>query len=168
MDDPRRPPKPRTSPFGHEVPAHVRAQSLGPVDWDGGPITGVHSGPELARARAARPTAERLERLEVKHDDLAKHVGDMRESVGKMAGQLEVLPKLVDAIEKSADRSAQREHVTFTAQVDVDKAGRIATIRDVADAKKARRHLVTKIATGAIALLTSGAALHWLIGKVGS
>jgi hypothetical protein len=130
------------------------------------PITGVHSGEELARARAARPTDQRIGRLEEKHDRLDRIVGDIRADVSETKGKVSLLPKLIDESLRAVNDMRAREHVTFTAQVDVDRAKTVATIEDAADATRARRERVTKIVGGVIALLSSGALLHWLVGKL--
>lgn len=166
MDDPRRPQKPRTSPFGHPVPAHVAAQTPGPISWDEAPVTGVHTGEALAEARARRPTDVRFAHIEGRLDETAKTANATALAVAGMAGELKVLPELVDMIKQSAARAEQREHVTFTSQVQVDTAGRLATIADTADARRTRRALVAKVVAGAVALVTSGAFLHWLLGRV--
>ncbi len=158
--------KRRTPPGGYPVPAHVRAQTAPPVEYVQDEVTGNHVGEDLRIARARRSTDERIGRLEDKHDVLAAVVGDVREAVGTMSGQLEVLPRLIDIIERSASRAEQREHVTFTAQVDVDKAGRLATIGDTADAAKLRRSLIAKAVAGVIAIGTSGAFVHWLLERI--
>lgn len=155
MADNRDHERPKTNPHG--VPAFSAEE-----------VTGQYEGDELRQARARRPTDQRIERMEGKHDELrgdfktlAAHVGDLRESVGEMSGKLEVLPKLVDAIDRASDRVAQREHVTFTAQVDVDKAGKIAKIGDEADRRKTRRWLTAKLIAAGAGLLTTWEALRW-------
>ncbi len=83
-------------------------------------ITGKHAGVELAELRAMRPTDERIGRLETKHDQLATEVrtkndqfatevSGVRVEVAKMSGKLEVLPDLVKAVEKVADRAAEQD-----------------------------------------------------------
>jgi hypothetical protein len=134
-----------------------RAQSPA-VEFVCDDVTGQYEGEELQRMRAQRKPDDRIGRLEEKHDSLVKVVTETRVEVAKISGQLEVLPKLVDAINQSVQRTAQRDHVTFTAKVDVDKAQAL----DVIDARKAKRDTYLKIAA---ALLTGGALgklLHML------
>ena len=92
------------------------------------PVTGVYDGDDLRRARASRPTAARLERLEDKHDETRRDVADLRAVVGRIEGKLDVLPQLVEAVQASAERANQREQVTFTASVEVDKAQKLGGI----------------------------------------
>ncbi len=119
-------------------------------------VTGVMSGPELRDARARRPTDERIGRLETKHDEvradlkeltgdvkiMGGHVGDLRASVGEMSGKLEVLPELVEIVKGIADRAGQREHITLTAQVDVDKQRALEPL----ESARFRRKLILKVA----------------------
>ena len=90
--------------------------------------TGVYEGEDLRRARAQRPTGARLERLEDKHDETRRDVADLRAVVGRIEGKLDVLPQLVEAVQASAERANQREQVTFTASVEVDKAQKIGKV----------------------------------------
>ena len=92
------------------------------------PVTGVYDGEDLRRARASRPTAARLERLEDKHDETRRDVADLRAVVGRIEGKLDVLPQLVEAVQASAERANQREQVTFTASVEVDKAQKLGKV----------------------------------------
>ena len=155
-------PKRRTEPMGHEVPAIVRAQTARPLEEMAQEVTGVHTGEALKQMRAARPTEQRFEHIEGRIDGLSEHVN----TVAVAVAELKVLPDLVRSLEKAVDRTLQRDHVTFTSQVQVDTAGAIAKIEDTADAKKTRRALLAKIVAGVAALLTSGAGLHWLLEKL--
>lgn len=116
---------------------------------------------ELVEKRSERPHDARLTRLEEKHDNLVSVVGELRQTVGEVSGKLDILPQLVTAVKDASDRVQQREHVTFTAQVEVDKATKL----DVIDAHKQRRQLALKV----IGLLGAGGVVaevaHWLIGK---
>jgi len=118
-------------------------------------ITGRLQGEELAQARERRPTDERIGRLEQKHDQLANEVGGVRVAVATMAGKLEVLPELVKVVKDVAERAADREHVRFTAQVDIDKAQAEAQVNiskaqaeDVIDARRVRRRAIAKVVAG--------------------
>ena len=156
-------------------PTPVSVAAVAPAQEDGGPAvemvteeaTGVHSGEALREIRAMRPTDMRLERLEDKHDALSEAVGKMIGEVGEMRGELRVLPKLIEELSATARATQAREHVTFTAQVDVDTAKKVAHIHDKVDVKKQRRLRITKIVTGAVSIFSSGVVLHWLLGKLG-
>jgi hypothetical protein len=120
-------------------------------------VTGNYNGEELERRRAARPTDERLQRLETKHDELKrdvekrhdelkKDVGDVRldmrglsgqvsdtrsevsRAVGKLEGQEKVLGEMLDIVRKTHSDTVDRNHVKFTATVDVDRAKEMATV----------------------------------------
>lgn len=152
--------KKRTPPSGV---AAIKSASA--TRGDGGfeeDVTGQYDGDELDRLRAMRPADQRIARLEKKHDDLTQVVTETRVIVGEMSGQLSVLPELISVVRESANRASQREHVTFTAQVDVDKARQLDSI----EGKKANRQRITTIIGGAVTLLTSGAVIHWLVGKL--
>jgi len=133
----------------------------GAVEYVCDDVTGKYEGEELAIARSRRPTDTRIARLEDKHDALVAVVGEMGQALGRVEGKLDVLPQLVDAVKDASDRAQQREHVTFTAQVEVDKAAKL----DVIDARRQRRQLVLKV----VGLLGAGGVVaevaHWLIGK---
>ena len=90
--------------------------------------TGVVEGDDLRRIRARRPTAQRLERLEDKHDVLAAEHADMRAAVGRIEGQLEGLGPMVASLQKSADRLADRDDLHFKATLQVDQAARLGTV----------------------------------------
>lgn len=138
-----------------------------PKDF-GDEITGKYEGDELEQLRAERPVDERLGRLEKKHDELKKdvekkhdelkrdvaevrgdvkkvsgQVSDLREKVsgaiGKIEGQAPVLSEMLSIVKKSAER----EHVTFTAKVEVDKAQELAKV-EVGKAHELAEIAVTK------------------------
>jgi len=151
-------------------------------------ITGQHHGAELRAMRASRPPEVRLERMEDKHDELvsivsdtretfAREVGAIRTQVGKIEGKLDVLPELVSVVKGIATAREQREHLTFTAQVEVDQARKLAEIEkekdtavaekkaeldDRLDKKKSRRKLWIKI-LGGVGVLIAGAIVHAII-----
>lgn len=119
------------------------------------PVTGNYEGEELRAMREKRPPADRISRLEEKHDELVKEVTETRLEVAAMSGKLEVLPRLVDLVEKAADA----QHLTFTAKVEVDKAEKL----DAIDARKAKRQLIAKVAgLAAVAGAALGKLLHML------
>lgn len=83
-------------------------------------VTGQYEGEELQAQRAKRPTAERVARLENKHDALVATVGELRTEAAKMSGQLDTLVTLAaeerDAraareAREAAEREAKRKHV---------------------------------------------------------
>jgi hypothetical protein len=108
--------RPKSHPLG--IPAFVEED-----------VTGNFAGPELQAMRARRPTPARLLRLEDKHDKLDTKVDGIAQNVAEMRGELRVLPELVSVVRNVADRAAAREHVTFTAQVDVEKERAVAGVR---------------------------------------
>ena len=157
-------------------------------EFGGEEITGRYEGEELDERRAARAADERFGRLENKHDELKKdvgdvrsevkvlsgHVGDMRSAVsgavGTLNGQEKLLIETLSIVKKTHDREADREHVTFTATVDVDRAKELAKVEvnkeeklDTIDAKKKKRELVVK----GVGLFTSGGALIELLHRLG-
>ena len=162
-------------------------------------ITGRHEGEELGARRAQRPPDERFGRLEQKHDELKKdvekkhdelkkdvsdvrsdvkvlsgQVSDMRSdvsgAVGKLDGQEKLLTETLSIVRKTHDREADRDHVTFTATVDVDRAKELAKVEvnkeeklDTIDAKKKRREVIVK----GVGLFTSGGAIIELLHRLG-
>ena len=162
-------------------------------------ITGRYEGEELEERRAARSPDERSARLETKHDDLKKdvekkheelkkdvsevradvkglsgQVSDMRSAVsgavGKLEGQEKLLTETLSIVKKTHDRESDREHVTFTATVDVDRAKELAKVEvdkeeklDTIDAKKKKRELIVKGA----GLFASGGGLIELLHRLG-
>jgi len=162
-------------------------------------VTGRYEGEELGARRAQRPPDERFGRLEQKHDELKKdvekkhdelkkdvsdvrsdvkvlsgHVSDIRSdvsgAVGTLNGQEKLLIETLSIVKKTHDREADREHVTFTATVDVDRAKELAKVEvnkeeklDTIDAKKKKRELVVK----GVGLFTSGGALIELLHRLG-
>ena len=114
-------------------------------------VTGNYEGDELKKMRARRPTDERLTRLEDKHDVLDAKVDGIAVDVAGMKGQFTVIPRLVDTMEKAIEHLQQRDHVRFTASVDVDKAKELSKVeiealekRDEVDADKAKRTWISK------------------------
>lgn len=126
-------------------------------------ITGNHSGDDLRELRSRRPTGLRLELLEEKHDHLAAAVtdmhlettaefGDIKATLGEVAGAVKGLTTVVE-------NSLKRDHVTFSARVEVDKAGAL----DVIDAKKSKRELYAKLVGSA----ASGGILFEILHRLG-
>ena len=168
-------------------------------EFAGEEITGRYEGEELSERRAERPPDERFGRLEKKHDELKqdvekKHdelkkdvsdvrsdvkglssqVSDMRSAVsgavGKLDGQEKLLTETLSIVKKTHEREADREHVTFTATVDVDRAKELARVEvdkeeklDTIDAKKKRRELIFK----GVGLFTSGGGIVEILHRLG-
>lgn len=103
-------------------------------------------GEERQQLRRQRTPDDRIDRMEVKHDKLNEKVDMINSKVDVMVGKLDVLPKLVDAVKDASDRAAEREQVTFTAQVDIHKEHEITKIKDEASLKDFRRKLILKVA----------------------
>ena len=168
-------------------------------EFGGEDITGRYEGEELEERRAARPPDERFHRLENKHDDLKKdvekkhdelkkdvsdvrtdvkglsgQVSDIRSAVsgavGKLDGQETLLTETLSIVKKTHEREADREHVTFTASIDVDRAKEIAKVEvdkeeklDTIDAKKKKRELILK----GVGLIASGGGVVELLHLLG-
>jgi len=133
------------------------------LDFDR-PITGVYSGEQLKEMRAERSIEDRLERGEIKQDDLgervskiegvmvafggrmdrvetgmtdlSKRVGGVEVVVGDFGGQLKILPQLVDTMNRSIDALRTRDHVVVSAQVEVNKEQALDQIEANRDLRK--------------------------------
>ena len=126
--------------------------------------------------------------VEKKHDELKKDVSDVRSdvkgltsqvsslradvsgAVGKINGQEKLLTETLSIVKQTHKREADREHVTFTATVDVDRAKELAKVEvdkeeelDTIDAKKNRRELILK----SMGLAASGGGLVELLHRLG-
>ena len=138
-----------------------------------------------------------------KHDELKKEVGEVRSdvkgvsgqvsdmraevsgAVGKLDGQEKVLTEMLSIVKKTAIREADREHVTFTAKVEVDKEKELAKVEvdkeqqlaaievtkevqvDVVKAKRDRRKRNLKILSLVGSGLAAGAGLIELLHRIG-
>jgi len=142
-------------------------------------ITGRYEGEELEARRSARSPDERFSNLEKKHDELKQDVEkkhdelkqDVREvrsdvkglsgqvadvradvagAVAKLDGQEKFLTETLSIVKKSAERHDDRAHLTLTAELDVDRAHKLAqvevekevqlmTVADKIDAKRSKR-----------------------------
>lgn len=152
--------------------AAKREREAAPVEVEP-EITGNHQGAELDAARDTRAPLDRIRRLEKGRDedraDLkeltatvsdmrvenAKELGDVKAELGKVSGQLEVLPELISVVRKSAERAETRH----------DKRDDMEA-EDKADARKHKRERITKVVGAVVGLLSSGAFLHYLMGKL--
>ena len=135
-------------------------------------VTGKYEGLELLTQREGRPVTDRIQRLEKKHDDLradlkdvrvdfksdikdvrtdvkelSDHVSNLRSdvsgAVGKLDGQQGVLSELLSIVKNTAEHASDRDHITFTAKVDVDKAQELAKV-DVGKATELAKVEVAK------------------------
>ena len=172
-------------------------------------ITGRYEGELLDEKRAERLPAERILRLERKNDELKKDVekkhdelkGDVKEvrddvkqlsgevsdlrsevagAAGKLDGQSGVLTEMLSIVKKTAEQTVEREHASFTAKVEVDKAHELAKVEvdkeqqlaaievskeakvDTVKAKADRRKRNVKL----LGLLASGGSIVELIHRL--
>lgn len=116
-------------------------------------ITGQYEGEERKMYRNKRPTDERVERLEDKHDKLDDKIDKLEDShselvttvnrvdssLAELRGEMKVLPRLVTALEKAAETRATHETMTLTTKLDVDRQQALEPIK----AKEARRGWIT-------------------------
>ncbi len=117
---------------------------------------------ELRRMRQKRPTSVRLEKLETKHDDLAKEVAQTKALVAVVDAKTDGQTKLIERIEKTVDRIANRDDVKFESNLTINEAQKLDTI----DAKKARRWLIVKVAAAVLGGGTLLELVHWVAGKL--
>jgi hypothetical protein len=106
---------------------------------------------------------------------------DVAGAVGKIDGQQGVLKEMLSIVKKTAVAAADRDHVTFTAKVDVDKAHELARVEvdketklaevevskeekvDVVQAKRDRRKRNLTI----LGLVASGGGIIELLHRLG-
>jgi hypothetical protein len=125
-------------------------------------VTGRHEGDDLYDARKARAEADpagRIALLEADHKSLAADVSGMKLSIVRIEGHQETGNAKLEGIQKSLDQLSQREHIKFTATVDVDKARELDTI----EAKKDKRKLWLQI----VGIFTSGGLVFELLHRLG-
>ena len=162
-----RPPSKRLPSIMGEIERGARAAqerrtpARGVEVFEGEDVTGNYEGEALQEMRRRRDTGERVDRMEVKHDRLVDIVTEMRvehgEAIARVETKLEDLPKLVDIVTKIADRAGERDHVTFTAKMDVDTAKQIDGVK----AGASHREWVTsglKILGAAVAIASAAFA----------
>jgi uncharacterized coiled-coil protein SlyX len=137
-------------------------------------VTGQYEGEDLERMRERRHPTDRVRHLEKradkqddKIDKIRDGLSDVKETLGKVSGKIDVLPDLIKQIGETAGRAAQQQQVTFTAQVDTQKAQVIGETRlavaeklDVIDQRKQKRTRRTRL-VGAVAGLLAGGATLW-------
>ena len=87
-------------------------------------ITGQYEGDALRTERSKRPTDKRIARLEEKHDLLVKTVGETREDVAGMRGELRAFLVVVES-ERKAAHQTERVRITSRARIIVGIVGAI-------------------------------------------
>jgi hypothetical protein len=133
--------KPKTPPAG------VAAQLATPETWPDEECTGKYEGDELEEIRAKRPTKERLRRVEKKQDKLGVDVGELKATVARIDGKLEVVPRLVNLLEKVVGAELAGDNAKLTAHLEIGKA----QAADQLEANRLRRALIKDWATKALA-----------------
>lgn len=117
---------------------------------------------EVREMRARRPTPERISKLEIKHDELAKTVAETKALVAVVNAKTDGQTLLIQEIQRGVTRIADRDDVKFQSNLTINEAQKLDTI----DAGKTRRWLIAK---GAAALVGGGSLLelvHWIAGKL--
>lgn len=160
---------------------HTYAAPSEPFEDD---VTGKYEGEELERMRARRPTPERLLHIERKQDVFSTRMTAIEISVADIAGQMKILPDLVETLQTTISGMQKDGHLRLGVQLAVNQADELAEIEakkaaelaaieakraadlDVIAAKKAARKVRYVIVAGLVAALSSGAFLHWLFGKL--
>lgn len=120
-----------------------------PIEFDAEEVTGKLLGEELAETRSRRPTPERLNRLEVKHDQLAADVGEIKESVAKIDGKLEVVPQLVDLLKQVVAGEVAGDNAKLTATLEINKAKAADEIEEAKDRRARWAKTWTQVLAGA-------------------
>lgn len=130
-----------------------------------------YSGEALLEMRGGRTPEKRFEKLEAFKDQATVDIGAIKLSIAKIEGDQKAQTVSLKNIEKHLDEAAKREHVTFTAKVEVEKAQQTALVEvnkaeqlDTIDARKAKRALVAKLLAGGGII---GAAIAKLLGYAG-
>ena len=150
----RRPTRPRIqSPTERElVSEQARRERAASMDESSGVVehdpnaddyedlTGQHAGEELDRLRRERrTTGQRLTHVERKLDRQVEAFSDFKTEVtGKIEHMAGTVEALTGEIKRTLDAFAAREHVTFTAKVDVDASKQKTEIEAQAETEVAR------------------------------
>lgn len=146
MTDDRKPPRAQTQPRVNRddyVEKHEAVPAEMPHE-----ITGQYAGEELRAIRSRRPTDERIERLEDKHDALHEIVTETRVAVGEMRGEIK-------GEFQTLREMRAREQLVFKQTTEVGTAEALAEIDEKTHGVKTRREWVTqalKIFAGIAAL----------------
>lgn len=136
-------------------------------------ITANYEGAARKPQRPLRTTEKRLDHLEDFQDDVDARLDSFKDEmntrfskmeivVADVGGQMKILPKLVETMEKATDALRQHAHVKFTAEVDVNKQKQISEIKvgeakEIGDVevKKVKWNIVLKIGAAGAALWTT-------------
>lgn len=130
---------------------------------------GEISDDELYAGRSKRPTDKRLDKLEsfkdqmlAIKDDFVDRLGKVEVAVADMGGQFKIIPDLIDTMKNATIAMQQQQHVTFTAQVDVEKAQALGAVKvkeikagTEAAASKAKWAAILKLVAGVVAVATA-------------
>ncbi len=122
--------------------AHRRTPPGVPVAIDSDSTDRYEDPNELRAMRHRRPTAARLDKLEVKHDELVKAVNAVAISHGELHGKMSTLLEYGAAAAAEADRRA-------AAELKATESSRKHTIA-----------LIGALAAAVAAIVTAAAALH--------
>ena len=92
-------------------------------------ITGQYQGEDLARARARRPTEERIARVETKQDEDRKAIHTIALGLEGIRGELKILPELVDLIkgQHATEHETKRQGMAGRTKVIIAILGVITT-----------------------------------------
>lgn len=162
MGDDARASQPRQTPRGGGVAVPEQAAAF-PAFED---VTATYDGEELREMRARRPLAERVGRLEDKHDAVARDVAEIKGDVkGVVSSNATVIGKLDTfmAMERSRPRADSMMRVvkeTTTATL----AERVLDERD--QDRKFKRKLALKVVGLAGGAGGVGALVHYLLGRL--
>ena len=122
-------------------PKGVRAQTADPVSWED-EHTPVEATPIVQLAWRSKRHSERLKAL-------GEHVGDLRETSGKIEGKLDILVESWRQDREERKQSQMMRLTAFQAEVEVDKTAKLAEIAiektDKISRVKLRSQVVTKI-----------------------
>jgi hypothetical protein len=139
--------RPRTNPDQRDVYTPKTKTPASIPQFVSEDITSQYQGEDLRRARARRPTPERIAHLEDKHDQLSSIVGEMRVDLAEIRGDIKVQNASLATISKTLDRMAGRE--------DLEHADDVA-------ARKSKREAIIKVALYVITGGLLGKILHTL------
>jgi len=125
---------------------------------------------ELQEKRRNRPTPERVDKLERKHDELSQVVtefrvettgalGDIKGQLGEVKGQMSSIPELVDLIKDMTKQHGERETVVMTRTLEVQTAKAMEPVEKA----KFRRKLALKV----VGIAGGGGAVVEILHKLG-
>lgn len=147
-------------------------------------ITGNYTGDELDAMRSRRPPDDRLHILESKHDRVAERLGKVETTVAGLAGEMKIIPSLVETMQDATRAMQTRETVKVTveaeaskAQIELAKEKELASIesarvreQDALSERKSKRKRRNLYVAGAIGIASVAKhviefgvqAIHWL------